>query len=313
MQSKITNPKSRILFLLLAACAARGPATAPVAPPPMEAGPGRGSMSAGPPDPAPEDALPAFEREPVPDGLVVLTFDDSVKSHFTVARPILLKYGFGATFFITEGFAFKTDKTNYMTWEEIRRLQDDGFEIGNHTRDHMSVTPKSVDRLEEQLAGIDAACAAAGIPRPVSFAWPGNSICPEALPVLQARGIRFARRGGGPERPYQGGEGVAYEPGRDHPLLIPSAGDARPDWTLDDFAAAISLARGGKIAVIQFHGVPEGEHPWVNTPQERFERYMKMLYKRSCRVIALRDLSRYVDPARAPDDPWAVIRERQGN
>ena len=37
-------------------------------------------------------------------GLVVLTFADSAKSHFTVARPLLKRLGFGATFFITEGF-----------------------------------------------------------------------------------------------------------------------------------------------------------------------------------------------------------------
>ena len=48
----------------------------------------------------------AFALEPIPDKLVVLTFDDSAKSHYTVARPILLKYKFGATFFITEGFDF---------------------------------------------------------------------------------------------------------------------------------------------------------------------------------------------------------------
>lgn len=67
--------------------------------------------------------LPA--AEPVPDKVVVLTFDDSVRSHFTVARPLLKKYRFGATFFITEGFDFKTDKDNYMTWEQILRQTAD--------------------------------------------------------------------------------------------------------------------------------------------------------------------------------------------
>src|ERR1700728_4020528 len=56
----------------------------------------------------------ALAREPIPDRLVVLTFDDSVKSHFTIVRPILLKHHFRATFFITEGFNFKTDKEHYM-------------------------------------------------------------------------------------------------------------------------------------------------------------------------------------------------------
>ena len=53
-------------------------------------------------------ATPALE--PIPDKLVVLTFDDSSKSHVTVAAPLLKKHGFGATFFVTEGFDFPTNK-----------------------------------------------------------------------------------------------------------------------------------------------------------------------------------------------------------
>ena len=54
-------------------------------------------------------ALVAQEKaKPIPEKLVVLTFDDSAKSHYTIVRPILLKYKFGATFFITEGFDFAT-------------------------------------------------------------------------------------------------------------------------------------------------------------------------------------------------------------
>lgn len=249
--------------------------------------------------------------EAIPDRLVVLTFDDAVKSHVTVARPLLKQYGFGATFFISEGFHFPTDKTHYMTWKEIRELNDDGFEIGNHTRDHMGLEGRNVERLPDQLSAIDRRCVEAGIPRPVSFAWPGNALAAEALRGLGQHGILFARRGGAPEYPYEKGRGFAYEPGIDHPLLIPSAGDARPFWTLDDFKAAVAQARGGRIAVLQFHGVPEGEHPWVNTPRERFEEYMKYLYDGGFKVIALRDLARYVDPKRLPEDPWAVIRRRQ--
>ena len=38
----------------------------------------------------------AAATEAVPDKLIVLTFDDSVASHYTVARPLLKRYGFGA-------------------------------------------------------------------------------------------------------------------------------------------------------------------------------------------------------------------------
>jgi len=249
--------------------------------------------------------------EPVPDKLVVLTFDDSVASHYTVARPLLKRYGFGASFFITEGFNFRTNKKDYMTWEQIAELHRDGFEIGNHTRDHLSITAKTVPQFAEQLDAIDARCREHGIPKPVSFAWPGNAFHTNALPVLQQAGIRFARRGGGPEVPYHKGGGIAYGPGVDHPLLIPTAADARPDWTIDNLKRAAAMARGGRIAVLQFHGVPEGEHPWVNTPRERFEEYMAWLHREGFKVIALRDLARYVDASKAPANPMEIIEHRK--
>jgi peptidoglycan/xylan/chitin deacetylase (PgdA/CDA1 family) len=249
--------------------------------------------------------------EPVPDKLVVLTFDDSVKSHHTVVRPILKRYGFGATFFITEGFSFPTNKRDYMTWEEIRELHNDGFEIGNHTRDHLGVSERTLPQLREQVEAINARCAEHGIPRPVSFGYPGNAIVPGALPILKQLGFRYARRGGAPEHSYEWGRGFAYEPGKDDPLLIPSAGDARPDWTLADFKRAVDQAKAGRIAVLQFHGVPDHEHAWVNTRPERFEEFMRHLHTNGFRVVALRDLARHVGPEEAPADPLAIIEERK--
>jgi peptidoglycan/xylan/chitin deacetylase (PgdA/CDA1 family) len=254
---------------------------------------------------------PASALDPIPDKLVVLTFDDASKSHYTVARPILLKHKFGATFFVTEGWDFATNKKDYMSWDEIKQLHKDGFEIGNHTLDHKGVTDKTLADLPAQVRGINARCKEHGIPQPVSFAYPGNAITKDALPVLKDLGIKFARRGGAPEYPYKEGRGFAYEPGLDHPLLIPSAGDARPSWTLDDFKLAVSQARHGKIAVLQFHGVPDTAHDWVTSTKEQFEAYMKYLADNKFTVIALRDLAKYVDPAVTPNDPFGVIEDRK--
>ena len=252
----------------------------------------------------------AFGREPIPDRLVVLTFDDASKSHFTVVRPLLLKHKFGATFFVTEGWDFATNKKDYMSWDEIKQLHADGFEIGNHTIDHMSVTDKTVRDLAAQVKAINARCETHGIPRPVSFAYPGNAIVKEALPVLKELGIVFARRGGAPEHPYKEGRGFAYEPGLDHPLLVPTAGDARPTWALDDLKAAVAQAKHGRIAVLQFHGVPDTAHSWVNTSKEQFEAFVKYLADEKFTVIALRDLAKYVDPDVVPSDPFGGIEDR---
>ncbi len=263
-------------------------------------------------------ALPTLAREPIPDRLVVLTFDDSVKSHFTVVRPVLQKYDFGATFFITEGFDFKTNKKHYMTWDEIAQLHHDGFEIGNHTRDHMALDitkPKKLKQqlgqLKEQLEAINERCREYGIPETTSFAYPGNGIDVAALPILKEMGIQFARRGGSPEYPYKEGRGFAYEPGLDHPLLIPSAGDARPDWGFDDFKRAVDQAELGRIGVLQFHGAPDDAHAWVSTPSDRFQLYMRYLVENNFKVIALRDLARFVDPDVAPRVPEFVMNDRK--
>jgi hypothetical protein len=99
-----------------------------------------------------------------------------------VARPLLLKHKFGATFFVTEGWDFATNKKDYMTWEEIASNSiADGFEIGNHTRDHKSVTDKSVRDFPPNCWRSTLGARRMASHEPVSFAYPGNSITKDAL------------------------------------------------------------------------------------------------------------------------------------
>ena len=94
-------------------------------------------------------------------------------------------------------------------------------------------------------------------------------------------------------------------------MLVPSAGDARPAWTLDDFKAAVAQAKHGKIAVLQFHGVPDTAHGWVTSTKGQFESYMKFLADNEYTVIAMRDLAKFVDPSVNPTDPFGVIEDRK--
>ena len=220
----------------------------------------------------------------LPDKLVVLTFDDSVASQARFVAPLLKRHGFGATFFITEGFEFLVDKEHYMTWQEIKALHDQGFEIGNHTRRHAGVAKQKSDQLASDVEFIEQQCLKAGIPRPVSFCYPGYATSETAVKLLRERGYQFARAGGA----------KAFDPKTDDPLTMPQAFDSKPDSTLDQFKAAVAQARDGKIAVMTFHGVPDIKHPWVNTDPAKFESYMQHLKDQGCTVIALRDLAKYL-------------------
>jgi peptidoglycan/xylan/chitin deacetylase (PgdA/CDA1 family) len=253
--------------------------------------------------------LPAVET--VPDKTVVLTFDDSVKSHRTFVGPFIKEFGFGATFFITQ--AWMNDPENFMSWEDVAELYQMGFEIGNHTWTHGGLNKPEADlALPEELSKVEEQLARVGVPQPISFAWPGNAFGPEARAILKKKCYQFARRGMQPELPYgQIRLGPLYDPAKYDPLLIPTSGDAYPQWILDHFKKVVDRAKGGEIVVLQFHGVPDIVHPWVDTSPERFREYMGYLKDNGFHVIALRDVGKYIDPEREVADSTVTARYPQ--
>ena len=72
----------------------------------------------------------------LPPKPVMISFDDTRKEHYSVARPLLKKHGYHATFFI---MVVSVNKKGYMTKEEIKQLFDEGHCIGHHTWDHPDV------------------------------------------------------------------------------------------------------------------------------------------------------------------------------
>ena len=73
----------------------------------------------------------------------------------------------------------------------------------------------------------------------------------------------------------------------------------QPRYLLHDgLDAAVRQARDGKIAVLTFHGVPDEQHPWVNTAPALFEKYLAHLKEQGCTVIAARDMVKYLPAAR---------------
>lgn len=225
-------------------------------------------------------------KKPIPNHLVVLSFDDAVSSDFHTIAPILKKYGFGGTFFVTEFPDFK-NKKKYMSWKEISELSKMGFEIGNHTAHHKHLPSEHRAQFIKSLDFIEHKCKEHGIPKPISFAYPDYKATKYGFKVLREKGYLFARAGGG--RPYN--------PLKDYPYLIPSYSTAGKDSTR--IMRAIRQAKNGKIVVLTIHGVPDYAHPWVTTPPYLFKKYMKYLYDHHYKVISMRDLGKYINVKRA--------------
>ncbi len=260
-----------------------------------------------------ETEAKAKKLKPIPDKLVVLTFDDCNKSDRSFVADLVKAHGFGATFYVTEGLGFLNSKANYTTWAEIAELHKMGFEIGNHTRSHPHLPRLRPEQVAAEIDHIEKRCAEHKIPKTVTFCYPGFGHAPHVVKVLGEKGFQFARRGVGPEY-SDGGEGArgpAYDPKTDHSLLVPTTGYAGPDWDFDDLKWAVAQAKAGKICVLCFHGVPAKEHPWVNCDPDDFKKYMKYLKNEDCTVIAMRDLAQYVDPKAGPEDPYKPLRDRE--
>jgi peptidoglycan/xylan/chitin deacetylase (PgdA/CDA1 family) len=63
--------------------------------------------------------------------VVMINFDDGLKSQLIYAKPILDKYGFKASFFIICG-RVGTERSS-MNWQDIAELRKDGMDIESHS------------------------------------------------------------------------------------------------------------------------------------------------------------------------------------
>jgi peptidoglycan/xylan/chitin deacetylase (PgdA/CDA1 family) len=96
-------------------------------------------------------------RLQLPRKSVVLTFDDGYRAFLEHAYPILKELGFTATLFVYTDYVGAG--RNALSWEELRRLGAEGFDIQAHSKTHTDLrrTPGETDaqfsrRMQAELA-----------------------------------------------------------------------------------------------------------------------------------------------------------------
>lgn len=147
---------------------------------------------------------------PLKRRMVVVTFDDGYRDNYTAAMPVLSEVGVPATFFVSTGFIGTTREFPHdeeivceseiqdherhsfqkLTWDDLRAMEEHGFEIGSHTVNHTNLGIADQQTVERELTeSLEILNRELG-ERPRAFAFPWGN--PENIPAAAFESVADA-------------------------------------------------------------------------------------------------------------------------
>ncbi len=157
----------------------------------------------------------------------VITIDDGALDGYTNGAPIMEKYGFTATFAMVAGKVgdYLTNPNlskPHFSWDQARDLVVRGFDIANHTMDHVSIAKLSQAGLDREVqAAQDLFLQQLGF-APKVFVYPYGSVGKGTAPAYLSSRFELAFTDPGND----GAKNGAYESTAD-PMHAPRIRDSR--------------------------------------------------------------------------------------
>ncbi len=133
----------------------------------------------------------------LPQRCAVISVDDAYRSFLTDGWPLLKEYGYPATLFVS------TDTVGggeYLSWQELRLLQEEGVEIGNHSASHAYLLDRLSSESEEgwtkRVTG-DVRLSQQAFKShlgstPKLYAYPFGEFAPELVALVKSAGFTAA-------------------------------------------------------------------------------------------------------------------------
>jgi len=126
----------------------------------------------------------------LPPNPILITFDDGYEDNYRVAYPILQKYNFTATIFLITDFISNSNR--YLTWSQVKEMQENGFSFGSHTLSHLFLTNASDNDILFQLTKSREAMEWRLNQKIEYLAYPGGAYDQQVIKLARQVGYRAA-------------------------------------------------------------------------------------------------------------------------
>ena len=108
----------------------------------------------------------------LPEKPVVLTFDDGYEDNYTILLPLLEERGMKAVVFMVTN---EIGRPGYLTWDQLRDMQNRGIELGSHTANHQPLTTLEPQMRNDELKLSKLLMEWNGLKTVFSFSYPNGA------------------------------------------------------------------------------------------------------------------------------------------
>lgn len=92
-----------------------------------------------------------YNEKPLPKKSVFITVDDAYKSFYEHAFPILKKFNFPFSIFLSTNFVTENEKSDFVSWEMLREMRKYKGDIFNHSHSHNSFVKFSLEEIRNDV------------------------------------------------------------------------------------------------------------------------------------------------------------------
>ena len=86
----------------------------------------------------------------LPENTIGISIDDADKSFYEVGWPKFKEMGFPVTLFVNTSTIHENNK-NYLNWDQIRELVNEGVSIGAHSHSHYHMADLSIEEVRDEI------------------------------------------------------------------------------------------------------------------------------------------------------------------